>query len=404
MLNSIKNAYSTIWFCGLIGLTLLLTFSYHPSIMLEGEDALEKGTVLTKYINLLFIVIWLLKFNLNKWLQSKIIRLSFVIILICLFTSLLTMSIFGRRISDNRAIIISVVALLIGWQADFSKKAFVVMLLLYSISAIFVGMSQVFVNGSGFVIGQYFMEQKNSLGVILATASVILFGLSLQAKKKWEKISLLAFLFFGILVLLTLRARLSTLTTFFVIGFVFLQKNKKKNKGFGLFVSLAVILIVIVVLPESVKDYVYQSFVSGYEEGDITSDRMHRNRAAWDFISQNLWYGNLLQEGTVHQIHNYPIRILYSYGIMFSLPILFYYFYLWVVGIKKVLNYSFNINNLGCVLLLIPFIVSLGEPTFPFGPGTASAFNFIVFGFSLKQIYNQQRLLQLEKNVHTDES
>ena len=193
MLNSIKNAYSTIWFCGLIGLTLLLTFSYHPSIMLEGEDALEKGTVLTKYINLLFIVIWLLKFNLNKWLQSMIIRLSFVIILICLFTSLLTMSIFGRRISDNRAIIISVVALLIGWQADFSKKAFVVMLLLYSISAIFVGMSQVFVNGSGFVIGQYFMEQKNSLGVILATASVILFGLSLQAKKKWEKISLLAF-------------------------------------------------------------------------------------------------------------------------------------------------------------------------------------------------------------------
>ena len=85
------------------------------------------------------------------------------------------------------------------------------------------------------------------------------------------------------------------------------------------------------------------------------------------------------------QVHNYPLRVLYEYGLFFSLPIISYYAYSLILVLRKSLKSNIrSINCIGYFLVMVPFIISFGEPTLPFGPGTATLLNFILFGYSLK--------------------
>jgi hypothetical protein len=54
-----------------------------------------------------------------------------------------------------------------------------------------------------------------------------------------------------------------------------------------------VAILVFICLPSSIKQYVYNSFFSNYEGGDITAGRMERNMAAIDFLSDHIFLGNL---------------------------------------------------------------------------------------------------------------
>ena len=40
-------------------------------------------------------------------------------------------------------------------------------------------------------------------------------------------------------------------------------------------------------------------------------------------------------------------------------------------------------SNLGVFLLMVVFIISLGEPTYPYGPGTVSIIAYYFFGVFL---------------------
>ena len=97
--------------------------------------------------------------------------------------------------------------------------------------------------------------------------------------------------------------------------------------------------------------------------------------------------GNLDGFAHVPWIHNYPLLKLYDYGLFFSFPVLFLYFYLLVFAIKKSLKEKVTVWNFGVFALIIPFIASMAEPTLPFGPVTATVFNFIMFGVFLKYLH-----------------
>ena len=67
------------------------------------------------------------------------------------------------------------------------------------------------------------------------------------------------------------------------------------------------------------------------------------------------------------------------------MPILCLYVYLFFIIIKGSLRSKVdNIGEVGFFAALVPFIVSMAEPTFPFGPGTATVFNFILLGAAIK--------------------
>ncbi len=63
---------------------------------------------------------------------------------------------------------------------------------------------------------------------------------------------------------------------------------------------------------------------------------------------------------------------------------LYYFVTLFTTLVRSGRMGTFNVFNAGYFALLIPFIISMAEPTYPFGPGTATVFNFILFGVALR--------------------
>ena len=177
--------------------------------------------------------------------------------------------------------------------------------------------------------------------------------------------------------------------------FLYVLYERYKGKNFFVYLLLAVFVAVIVylVLPSSVKDFVYNSFFQNYEGGDITTGRGGRNAAALEFLSYHLLLGNLNQNVQIAWIHNYPLNRTFEFGLVFAFPILL--LYLFVLGkaiVKTIKSDNHNNYNIGYYLLLIPFIISMVEPTFPFGPGTATVFNFLLFGVAIRNTYNEKFL------------
>ena len=167
--------------------------------------------------------------------------------------------------------------------------------------------------------------------------------------------------------------------------YVLFVRYRKKNFWAYFIVGVLLIIAIFVFMPQFVKDYIYDSFYQNYENDDVTSDRLNRITAGLKFISQHFWVGNLNAYTTLAWIHNYPLEKMYKYGFIFAFPILFLYLYI-LIGtiVKTVKSDNDDIFNIGYYLLLIPYVISMAEPTFPFGPGTANVFNFLMFGLALR--------------------
>ncbi len=380
----------------LLLLIALITISSHPIIVdMSRAAGMESGTILSRYIILVFAGLFLLCFNLNSMLGSKVVRTSLFIMAFILLYAFIVASFFGTNvmISYARTIAVCVVAIMVGWHLDLDRKRFNQVLLLFAGLTLFVGLMQVVMNIGGFEIhDQYETDNKNSLGVMLATSGTIFLVMAFNSKsKRFVQLVMYGLAILTFVVLLTIRARASALTGVIVLLYILYERYKGKNFWFYFLVGIMVITLVFICLPGSMKQYVYSSFFKNFEEGDITSGRMDRNIAALEFLSSHIFLGNLTENISIGWIHNYPLNKMFEFGLVFSFPILVLYLYLLFKAIVKTIRSDNHNNyNLGYYLLLIPFIISMAEPTFPFGPGTATVFNFIVFGAALRNTENER--------------
>ena len=379
----------------LLLLVLLITLSCHPTIVdLSKAAGMESGTILSRYIILVFAGLFVMCLNVKSMLKPKLVLTSWMFWLWIVVYYLITFAAFGNRsmMGDVRSIAICLVAIMIGWQLDLDEKKLRILLIAFSGLILFAGLMQVFTNIGGFVIhDQYETDNKNSLGVMLATGGFAFLVLGMNSKsKRIVRLLLFALAILSLTVLLTIRARAATLTGGMMFLYVLYERYKGKNFFIYLLLAVFVAVIVYLVLPSSVKDFVYNSFFQNYEEGDITSGRGERNAAALEFLSYHLLLGNLNQNAQIGWIHNYPLNRTFEFGLVFVFPILLLYLYVLVNAIvKTVKSDNHNNFNIGYYLLLIPFIISMVEPTFPFGPGTATVFNFLMFGVALRNTNNE---------------
>lgn len=395
-----KSTLLLFWKYARYGVLLLLiglmAISSHPYIVdLSDESGITNGTILSKYINLVFSVLFIMCLTNVSFFKSKTFKFCGIAVFVILLYYLITYAFFGTKnmLGDARAILISLFAMVIGWQLNFEKRELLyIVLLVYAGLVLYVGLMQVIVNIGGFeILDLYESDHKNALGVMLSTSVIIFLFVGLN----WQEIGWARFVFFvaalvTIVVILTIRARASTVGCVLVLLYVFFARYKKRNFVIYLIVGIVLIVILYNVIPDAVKDYVYNSFYQNYENDDVTSDRLNRNRAALRFLSQHFWLGNLNVYTNLDWIHNYPLEKMYKYGFIFSFPILVMYLFLLVVAfVKSVKADNRNIYCIGCYLLLVPYIVSMAEPTLPFGPGTATIFNFIFFGIFLRKIYDE---------------
>lgn len=377
-------------------LAVLVAFSSHPYIVDISRGAgMEKGSILSKYIVLVFVMLFVLCFNWVDITKSKTIRVYFLFIIWIFLFSLITISLFSdnKLFSEIRSLLICLAALTVGWRLEMEDSKIRVLLLVYSISTLYIGFAQVFTNIGGFVIeDQLLTDNKNALGLMIATSIAIFTVIAVERHSNliWSVFCWIAIVAL-FAVILTIRARTATLVALFSVLMILYRRINKSY--FILFVASIPVLILLgmLLLPTSITNFVTDSFYSGYEGGDITSGRLGRNRSALNYLSFHPILGNLQHESSdFGWVHNYPLLHLFNNGLVFAFPLLGLYAYLFVLILRRVLHSKINnVREVGFFAALIPFIVSLAEPTFPFGPGTATVFNFILFGVAMKYLWTE---------------
>lgn len=392
----------------LLLLVLLITLSSHPRIVSVSQAAgMESGTILSRYIVLAFALLFVLCINIKSMLRPKIVRTLWLMLGVIAVYMFATFAIYGKRgmMIDVRYVGFCIVAIMIGWQLNLDKKRFGFLVLFFSVLTLFVGLMQVVSSIGGFVIRLgYYIHNKNSLGVMLATGLFVFLYMGMNQYKKGNKrIILYGLVVFTLVVMLTIRARAAMVAAFLMALYLFYERYKGRNFFMYLGLGIIAMTFVLILLPQSWMSYFTDSFSLRFEGVDITAGRASRNRAAIQFLSEHPWVGNLNQNEDVGWIHNYPLNRTFEFGLVFVIPILVLYTFLLVKDIVfTVKSDNHNLYNLGYYLLLIPFIISMAEPTFPFGPGTATVFNFLMFGVALRNTYNES--LIEDKTQHNDES
>lgn len=391
-MNKIQTYRLNISFIISLLLVVLFALSSHPTIVEISKAAgFEQGTILSKYINLLFAGLLVLSFSWDAFKRSVFIRIMTVLVAIAALSGLMTYTFFlsTKMVSEIRALIICLGSVIIGWNLKADWKRLKILMIVFSLSVVYVSLMQVYMNVGGFVINTLiYTDNKNELGVMISSVMVIT-TIAAFRQKGLRSYALLACSVALLVVLLTIRARTATLYSFALLAFLTLKYYNHDRLMLLLMLSPFILVLLYAVMPASVQGYIYDSFFMG-NEYDITSGRMDRNAAAIDFLSSNMLLGNL--NGTAPAfgwIHNYPLLQMFNYGMVFSLPILVLYFGLFFYLIVKSLrHYTNGWDSVGVFVLLVPFIGSLTEPTFPFGPGTTTSFNFLLYGAMLYYLSN----------------
>lgn len=373
------------------GLVFLISFSYHPFVFsISKKWGVLDGSVLSPVIIILFLLLFLLSANDKRLFQVK----ELVIPLGAIFLYGITLSIslfFGFKLQvlrEVRMLMIPWMAMLVGYQLRLSMTQFRMLLYFFIGIVLWVALTQIATNIGGFVIlERYVTENKNALGVTMATAAMVALILGLEpGRPRWISILLLFLSLLLIISLLTIRARASALISMVIAVYILYKKLKSKHVFVGLIGLFTVIVLTYLFIPSGIKQFVHDSFLLNKEQ-DVMTNRMVRNKGAIQFIMDHPFFGNQRHHPVdFGYIHNYPLLKWYNYGFVGAFFVLFLYLYLLWLAIKNSFTTPLSkITQMGFLLLLIPYGISMAEPSLPFGPGTVTAFNFILLGLAIRE-------------------
>jgi hypothetical protein len=279
--------------------------------------------------------------------------------------------------------------LLLSYSYDLSEKAMAVFLLFFCCGTVAMGLWKTFYNIGGFVIlERYNFGAKNQTTPILSSAIIILlfFFFNRIIKGKFFQFFLPGCILCLFYMLLVARGRTAIIATIVTsLAIVLFYSKRSANKYF----FLMIILIVFILGGASL---IYDSFFVNYDVGDLNSISAGRMDGYTDGLNlwyDNLWWGKLFsQKELVSHPHNFILNEVVMHGLIGCLmPVSLYVAYLYFLSGRMIFyrKQNRNIADLGFLLMFTPFITSLSEYSFPFGPGTSQVINFFLLGYLLKQ-------------------
>lgn len=359
--------------------------SYHPTIIRMSHLAgYESGTILSRYIVLLFGIVLLLSLNGNAFKHSQLVKKYTIWLLVIFVVGLMPLAFFNnmKMITEIRTFLIILGAILIGYDFRFAEKKKTFLILAFCLPTLYSGLIQVLVNIGGFqIMDQYLADSKNSLGAMLATTCFSLFYLFCTSTHRTYRVILFLLTMLALAIIITIRARMAMLSLFLVVIFYYYLLKRNSNFIISLVVLGVVAFFAVLLLPDSMFNYLESSFTAGSQSEDISSGRFETYGEALYYLSFHPFLGNIQRKNQISWVHNYLLLKLYDYGILFSWPIITLYFVIIIRSVKK--SFRFHPKSVECygvVCLLIPYLISIAEPTFPFGPGTVTVFNFVLLG------------------------
>ena len=382
----------------LVVLVLTIGISYHPTIVNMSRMAgLESGTILSRYIVLLFVGIFVLSLFSKgfAFIRSNIIRTILIWMLIIGAVGMLALALFdnSEMLGDLRSLIVVFGTMVIGWNLRITRKFLYVLFFSFAISVFYSGLMQIIINIGGFVIEDlYLTNAKNALGALLASATLTLLFISQDTKARQFRFLSIAGVVFGLFLLLVIRARMAFLTSGALIVYYYYLRSRSNKFIFVAALLLVALFIVYPLLPNSAFDFISASMTAGTQGEDITSGRLDSYFDALAIFAEDPLFANINHSEQIGWVHNFPLLKLSSYGLLFSWPILILYCFVFWKALTNSYRFHGEISFFN-LFLLVPFIISMAEPTFPFGPGTVTVFNFLLFGMADRAIATKTPLI-----------
>ena len=377
-------------------LTLLLVatvaISYHPMFFTPSGEFVRS---ISSFIELLLILIFATILpNIKQIFKCKVLNFYFFCLL-SIFTWLCLLSGIGANASMNeiRSLLISFVCLCVGYAGNYSNSQINMLTYMYAVCVLIAGYFQITINIGAFEIEDlYLVDAKNALGPMMACAIVIGFYHIIKPGNLIIKLLMAALVVVGIVEILTIRARLATLACVAVMLFMLLIYIRKQDSKIAILCMLFIIVSACIgsLMNDSIRDYVVNSFVQN-KEGDILSSRGDAYGEALQVLDESPLWGNLFIDRDIQWVHNYLLLKLSSFGVIGSLPWICLYLYLSCILLISLRKFDLaNIQHFGMIIILIPFIISLGEPLAPYGPGTTILIPFMLYGATLASIKDEK--------------
>lgn len=373
-------------------LTILLVatiaISYHPMFFdINGEFVSGISALIALLLILIFITILP---NIRSIFKCRALKIYFICLL-CIFTWLCLLFGIGANTSMNeiRSLLISFICLCIGYVGNFSNTQINILTCVYAICVLIAGYFQITINIGALEIEDiYLVQAKNALGPMIACAILVGFYYMLKPGNLMIRLLMAGLVVVGVVEILTIRARLATLACFAVMAFMLLLYIRKQKSKIGALCILFIFVSVCIacLFNETISDYVINSFTQNRED-DMLSGRGDAYEQALQVLDESPLWGNLFINRDIEWVHNYLLFKLSSFGIIGCIPWICLYLYLsyTIFILLRKIDLT-NIQHFGLILILIPFIVSLGEPMAPYGPGTAVFVPFLLYGATLDKM------------------
>lgn len=379
-------------------LVLACVLSYHPSVIGSMSD-LTQTNLLARPILILSILCFVLTLRRNV-LHNRVIRTFMVVYAIVAF-ELLCFAAFDlfietRTVPETRTLLIPLVALVVGYNIDLTRRQLTLLFVLYLSATLVVGYLQVAVNVGGFVIeDQLLAAGKNTLGPMIACGVAIALIL-LRNTQSWVlRALLIASVVLSIALVATIRARTALLCCGLVLMAYWYIIYRRSHRELRLVLLVALLLVGMMIkytatgsfITEGVDGYLIDSFTQNHDSsnGGLTAYRVQLNIEALEIISDSPFWGRLTHPVDQGWVHNYVLGKLSAYGIVGAFALMYLYFTILFNALRNAMRLDFtNLYTIGFFIVLIPFFISLAEPTFPYEPGTAVFFVFLLYGMGLK--------------------
>lgn len=282
-----------------------------------------------------------------------------------------------------------------GFVLSGNPKSLSKLFVLYGALVSIVGFYIMTLKGVGFEItAQYAVSGKNAICVTWAISAALIFWVLVWGigSRVLRIIGGAVFSFLSICILYARGRTAFVALCVFCLILIFKRFSKGKATYLVPLIFLLAVLILVIsqtdLLPQVLKD----SFFANKDSSDlnsITSGRIELLSFAFDAIKTNpiMGVGNAIfsADSMGTDIHNYPIRIIATYGIIGGLGILLFYSYMCVLVLRKFFEKKKpDFFDVGVYVSALLLVVSMGEPTQPLGPGTITAIAYIFLSFSTK--------------------
>jgi len=365
----------------LVFILIIITSFQYSSWGISGEMyTILRGIIITLTIIIFFVS---LKGITYKSLKSKIFKTHFIGLAL-LVSILVALYIFGFSIINTpvRDLALALIILIIGLNLNLEEKLYKRLINIYIVLYTLAALSIVFTYASGFVIKeQYLPIPKNQLAPAFGVAFILSFYFSFK-KKRLTKLFYYAFtgLLFASLLVIRGRAVLVAVSLTILIFIFYYIKNWKYK--------ITTIIVGIALIP-FIGQFIYEALILNYDVSNINSvsaGRWATYMGGLNFFKLHWMFGSIgASSWNGRIIHNYILYNLVNYGVFIgSLLLIIYFKYILKIA-SSIRNNTFLYFEVGPLVMVIIFIVSLFEYAYPFAPGSAIFFPFFLMGQYLQK-------------------